>query len=102
MHVFYWIAVAVVAVASAARITRLLTIDEFPPVTFFRDRYESKTQGSDWQALAYCPFCMSFWVTIGVVLWGYFTDYQDAWWLVNGIFGGSYLAAILVKKDGDE
>lgn len=102
MHVFYWIAVAVVAVTSSARITRLLTIDTFPPVTFFRDRYEQRTSGSDWQALAYCPYCMGFWVTAAVVLIGYFTDWCTPWWLVNSIFGGSYLAAILVKNDGDD
>lgn len=122
MNEFHLIAAAVVTVLSAARLTRLLTIDEFPPIAYFRDIYEKHTEGNRWQALSYCAYCMSPWMTALVVLFGwlcgvYGTDPfhsigsgghdpssgdATAWWIINGIFAASYPAAILVRKDGDE
>lgn len=100
--VFFWIAVAAVVIASSARLTRLLTFDSFPPIKWLREKYAGWTDGSDWQLLSYCAYCASFWVTLAVVTWGVLTDWQTAWWFVNGIFAASYLAAILVRKDGDD
>jgi len=106
MQDFYWIAVAVVLVTSSARVTRLLTWDKFPPIAFFRDAYADWTDKTDrrrgWQVLAFCGYCMSFWVTLGLGLWGWLTDFQEAWWVANGILGASYLAAILMAFDGDD
>lgn len=99
---FFWIAVALVVITSSARLTRLVTFDHLPPVKWLREKYAARTDGSDWQLLAYCGYCASFWVTLIVVGWGYLTDWQTAWWIVNGIFGASYLAAILMSRDGDE
>lgn len=107
---FYWVAVALVTVISASRLTRLLVFDKFPPIKWVRDKYEDKTDGSGWQWLALCGYCMSPWVTLFVVGWGllsgvYGTDaYLDAapWWVFNGIFAASYLAAVFMAHDGDE
>lgn len=96
---FYWIAVAVVAVLSAARVTRLLVVDEFPPIKKVRDWYEERTDGSGWQMISYCSYCMSPWVTLAVVLWGWLTDFGTAWWVVNGAFAASYVAAFIVRHD---
>lgn len=98
---FYWIAVAAVTVLSAARLTRLAVYDDFPPVAWVRDRYESKAPGK-WKLLALCGFCASFWVTLAVVLWGWLTDFNEVWWIINAVFGASYLAASYVARDGDE
>jgi len=99
---FFWVAVALVTVTSAARLTRLVTFDHFPPVKWLRNKYAAKTDGSDWQLLAYCGYCASFWVTLVVVAWGWATDWQTAWWLVNGVLGASYDAAILMTNDGED
>lgn len=99
---FYWIAVALVTILSAARITRLLVVDEFPPIKAVRDRYEDRTDGSGWQAISYCAYCMAPWVTTALVLWGWLTDFATAWWLVNIIFAVSYLAAVFVRFDKGE
>lgn len=103
---FYWIAVAVVTVVSASRLTRLAVADDFPPVQFFRDRlYDALDRGErlrQWQIITWCGYCASFWITSAVVAWGYLTDWQTAWWLVNGAFAASYLAAILMANDGDK
>ena len=102
MDVLFWIAVAVVTVVSSARLTRLATFDAFPPVQWLRDKYDDLTDGGKWQILAHCPWCASFWVTLPIVLWGYFSDFHTAWWLFNGTFAASYLAAMVMVHDGDE
>jgi hypothetical protein len=99
---FVWVAIAAVTIASAARVTRLLTFDHFPVVKWLRTKYANWTDGSDWQLLAFCGYCASFWVTLVIVLWGLLTDWQPAWWFVNGVLGASYLAAILMARDGDD
>lgn len=101
---FYWVAVALVTVTSAARLTRLATVDKFPPVVWVRDRYAALTDRPrlvGWQLLMFCGYCFSFWVTLGVGLWGWLAEWNEAWWLANGVLGGSYLAAILMAHDGD-
>lgn len=108
---FYWLAVALVVITSAARLTRLATFDLFPPVKWLREKYAARTDGSDWQVVAYCGYCASFWLTALVVLtglwagvldqYGSLDNWQSAWWIVNGTLGASYLAAILMAHDGD-
>lgn len=102
MSVFFWIAVAAVTITSSARLTRLATYDHLPPVEWLRNKYADATDGSGWQLLAYCAYCASFWITLAVVLSGYASDWHESWWVVNGIFGASYLAAILMVHDGDD
>lgn len=114
---FYWIAVAVVTVLSAARLTRLAVADDFPPVKFFRDRaYNWLDKGPkrlQWQIITYCGYCASFWLALPIVLWGYvahvyghppndLTGWQTAWWIFNGVLAASYLAAIVMRFDGDD
>lgn len=110
---FYWVAVALTTIVSAARLTRLATVDKFPPVKAVRDWYENKTDGSDWQWLTLCGYCFSFWATLVIVGWGwlagvygnspfYSSDSLSAtwWWMFNGLFAASYLAAIVMANDG--
>jgi len=97
-----WAAVALVTVLSSARITRFLTFDSFPPMSWVRNLYAKWTDGSDWMLLFFCAFCMSVWVTASVVLAGWLSDWHPAWWLVNGISGGSYVAAMIQIRDGDD
>lgn len=101
----WWLAVALVTITSSARLARLATIDSFPPVKWLRDAYGAATDNKyllGWQELAYCPWCFSFWATLGVVLWGHLSGWCELWWVLNGALGGSYLAAILVAHDGDD
>lgn len=98
-----WLAIALVSVFSAARITRLVTYDAFPPSAWVRAKFDDLTNENDWSLLVHCGYCFSFWATIAVVLSGYFSGWHTAWWLTNSILGGSYLAAIVMAadKDGD-
>jgi hypothetical protein len=112
---FYWVAVALVTVVSVARITRLLVADKFPPIKYLRDIYEERTDGTGWQWLALCGYCVAPWVTLvvlGTGLWaGIYSQYTERsydnvgftiWWLFNAWWAISYLAAILMSNDGDK
>jgi hypothetical protein len=108
---FYWVAVVATTVLSVARLARLLVIDKWPPVKKVRDWYETKTDGSDWQWLTMCAFCMAPWCAVWVLAWGllagvYPLDYPasefwaQAWWVFNGWLAVSYLAGTYVARDG--
>ena len=109
---FYWVAVILVTIVSAARLTRLATVDKFPPVKAVRNWYEDKTDGSDWQWLTLCGYCFSFWAVLFVMIWGdlagVYSSAQDtslsaqAWWAFNLAFAIAYLAAMVMAYDGTE
>ncbi len=92
------LAIIVVIVASA-RLTRLLTADSFPPIVWLRIKWDNLTDGSDWNKLFHCHWCMSFWMTALVVLTGWLSELHLVWWLVFGTLAASYLAAMLVERD---
>lgn len=102
MTPFEWIAVAVVSVLSASRITRLVTYDAFPPAVRVRMWWDKVTKDGEWALLFHCAFCASFWITLAVLGAGWASDWHPAWWFVNGVFGASYLAAMVMLRDGDE
>lgn len=106
MDVFFWIAVAAVTVVASARLTRLLTFDDFPPIKFFRDRFDEfmdrGPKRRQWGLISYCPWCMGFWAALVVVLSGYFSDFHPVWWLVWGTLAAGYLAPMLMVRDGDD
>ena len=110
---FYWAAVVATTVLSVARIARLAVIDKFPPVKRMRDWYEDKTDGSGWQWLTMCAFCMAPWIALAVLATGLLAGVYNpateqsysnvgytAWWLFNGWLAISYLAGSYVARDG--
>lgn len=92
-------AAIVVGILSAARITRLVTQDAFPPVAWIRGTWDKHTENSSWNTLFHCHWCFSAWATLAVGLWGWLTDMQPAWWLFNGWLAASYIAAMVVERD---
>lgn len=101
-----WVFIAVVAIAGSARIVRLIGFDHYPPAEWLRAQWDARTdptgQGGGWNLLLHCGYCLAPWTTLGVLLWGYLTDWNMVWWMVNGWLGASYLTAILVAYDGDD
>lgn len=91
----------VVGVLSAARFTRLLTQDVYPPVAWLRAKWQAITHDGDWSELATCPYCAAPYISAAILAWGLLTDFQTAWWIVNGIMAGAYVAAIVVVRDGE-
>lgn len=102
---FRWVGIVLFTIISAARVTRLVTFDVFPPTRWFRDAWgevmDKHAITRPWAVLPYCQWCFSFWATLPIVLWGYFSDFHDPWWIVNGSLAASYLAAIFMSNDGD-
>lgn len=109
---FYLIVAIVATVLSTARLARLAVLDKFPPVKAIRDWYEDRTDGSGWQWLTMCAFCMAPWMALVVAGWGWAAGVYDhrpyaaespwftAWWVFNGWLAFSYAAASYVARDG--
>jgi undecaprenyl pyrophosphate phosphatase UppP len=95
------LAAVVVGTLSIARLTRLVTQDSFPPSAWFRSKWDALTDDGPWSTLAHCPFCISLWIAIPVILWGWLSNLHISWWLFNGWMAVSYLAAIVVMNDGE-
>ena len=93
-----WVAATLVAVLSTARLTKLLTEDNWPPARWVRDKWIARFQG-DWGELVTCPFCAAPYIAAGVLAWGWFTEFQWAWWAFNGWLAVAYVAAIVVARD---
>lgn len=89
----------VVGLLSAARLTRLLVQDTFPPILWLRDRWDAATEGSTWNMLAHCHWCMSAWTTLAVGATAYFTHLHPVWWLINVWFAAMYVVAWFVNND---
>lgn len=95
-----WVLVAaVVGIVSSARLTRLLTQDDFPPAAWLRIKWDDKTDGSSWNTLFHCHWCMSLWTTLPIGAWAYLSNLHISWWIVNAILAASYLNAMLVERD---
>lgn len=86
------------AALSIARTARLLTHDEFPPVRWLRAQALGRLP-EDWQLLATCPFCLAPYLTAGMFGWCWLSDLDTWWWVVNGWWAMSYVAAIVVARD---
>lgn len=97
---FQWVAAAVIGTLSVARTARLLIFDDLPPVKWLRaqiiGRYRDE---SDWVKLWSCQFCMAPWLAVGMGLWFWLGHDNPVWWIVNGWWAASYLAAIVVAYD---
>lgn len=55
---------------AAYRAVRLATVDDFPPVVWFRDHLTDWLEhrfGVEWAAGVACPWCAGFWICEGVV-----------------------------------
>lgn len=110
MHpTFYWIAVALVIVVATSRLVRLWTYDDFPPVAWANDKVSAALDAvaPSYGPLTFCPWCCGFWVALAVIGLGYPLDIYDwvgwpsLWWTVMGALAASYLAAMLMVRDGD-
>jgi hypothetical protein len=102
---FQWVAAAIVACLSAARITRLVTHDAFPPFVRVRIWYDDLTNENEWSLLLHCQYCFGVWAAGFVVGWGYLSGldgwWGTAWWLFNGWMSVAYMAAIIMSYDGE-
>ncbi len=60
---------AVEDVLAVFRLTRLATVDTFPPVQRLRWKVLQRWPDGDWRVdLGTCQWCLSFWLAVGVVI----------------------------------
>lgn len=98
---FQWIAAAVIGVLSIARTARLFVWDEFPPMEWLRLRLLSRTP-EKWEKLWSCQFCLAPYLALGMGLWAWASDFHWTWWVINGWWAASYVAAMVVAYDQPE
>lgn len=91
--------VLVLTVGAAARLTRLVGRDSFPPAARFREWVWSRWEDQWPDDLISCVYCVAVWVSapvaVSAYLWG-----DTGWWrILAGWLTLSYLAAVLVRID---
>lgn len=97
-----------IAILSVARTARLVTHDPYPPMVWVRERWDRLVTGK-WNELLHCPFCATPYMAVGMLAWMYLAlpgsrfgdEWSSAWWwlVVNGVWGLSYVASIIVAYD---
>lgn len=100
------IAAAVITVA-AARLTRLVTQDSYPPVAWVRAKWDDLTEDSDWNILLHCHWCLAPWIVLPMMVLGYFALHGHRpefhpWhlvWLFALWMALSYVASWIVNND---
>lgn len=97
----HYILAIIVGILSVARTARLLIFDDFPPIMWARVRVRAwvKNEDSKWLGLLDCPFCMAPYLTAGMLTWAWLSDLHWTWWVINGWWAASYLAATYVAYD---
>ena len=99
---FQWIAAFIITVLSAARTARLIVWDDYPPTIWFRMKWDDLTGENPWNKLFHCQFCLTPYLVAGIMVWGYLSDLHWTWWVANGWWAMSYLAASYVAYDQPE
>lgn len=100
MPPYEWHIAVIVGVVSVARTARLLLFDAFPPMVWLRVRILAMfPEDSSWSKIAECPFCLTPYLAAGMLGWAWLSDLNSWWWVINGVWAASYLAAILVAYD---
>ena len=102
---FLHVVAAIVGVVAAARITRLIVNDSFPPIVWLRMKWDDATakdgkEGS-WTLLAHCPWCAAPYVSAIILAWALLSHLHWTWWVFNGWMAGSYAASWIVFHDED-
>lgn len=97
----FWtiLAASIVAVFGVARLTRLTSEDNFPPVAAVRNWWIARFNKSNWSELAICPFCQAPYHAAIAFAWGWLSDLHWSWWAFYGWLALAYAAAIVVARD---
>lgn len=97
---FEWVAAAVIGTLSVARTARLLIFDKLPPMVWLRAKIVSwYKEDSSWSPLWECPFCMAPYLAVGMGVWYWLGGDNWTWWVINGWWAASYVAATYVAYD---
>jgi hypothetical protein len=101
----WWQAIlaVIIGVIGAARLTRILTIDDFPLSVKIRVWWQGLTKDGEWAKLVTCPWCAGPWITLGMVI-SFLVSFTApwlgwAWWVFWGWLALSYLVSQYVYFD---
>lgn len=93
-------------VVGVARLVRAVVYDDFPPSVWWRGWWISRTEGTGWESLFTCWWCLSFWVALICVGWWvaglFFLWAAWAWWIFWGALALAYLAPMVIVRDGQD
>lgn len=93
----------VVALIGSARLTRILTYDDFPPAVWLRITWAKVTKDGSWAKLAQCYWCAGPWVTLFAIVTFLLTFEASwvawTWWLLYTWMSLSYLVSMWVDRD---
>lgn len=92
-----------------ARVVRLVTVDDYPPVKWVRTKWAEKVNYSDWAKLLTCIWCASPWIILVLGGLGYAAGLHGTpadlsvlgqiVWLFCAWMAISYLASMIVRRD---
>lgn len=111
MSHFTLICAVIIGVLSVARTARLVVFDAYPPMVWLRAHWLARFGEEGWAKLLTCQFCMTPYMAAVMALWAWLAWHPEhgswgglhwTWWVVNGVWGLSYPAAILVAYDQPE
>lgn len=93
------LAATVVGILGVARLTRLVVDDDWPPMVWFRRKWDARLNKSSWVTLIECPFCVSPYFAAVTIGWAVLSDLHWSWWLFHGWLAVAYSAAMVNKRD---
>jgi hypothetical protein len=93
------VAATVVGIVAVARLTRLVVDDDWPPMVWFRRKWDRVTENSNWSVLVECPFCVAPYFAAAAIGWAVLSDLHWSWWLFHGWLAVAYLAAMVNTRD---
>lgn len=101
----WWQAIlaVIVGVVGSARLTRVITIDDYPPTIAIRIWWDTITKDGAWSKLVHCPWCMGPWITL-IALASFVVSFLHpalgwAWWIFWGWLALSYWTSQYVYFD---
>ena len=102
VDIVLWILAFIVGSLSAGRLTRLIVHDDFPPVVWFRIKWDDLTDESGWNKLFHCHWCLSFWAAAAVGGWAVLSDLHESWWIINGILAAAQVVPMILERDSKD
>lgn len=97
-----YIVAGLVAAVSAARLSRLISFDTFPPSAWLRAKWDAKTEGFTWNTLLHCVYCLPPWILAVIMATGLLSDLHPVWWVFNAWMALSYVSSYVLIYDGDD
>lgn len=103
-HPLILLLAVLVLVLGVARLTRVITYDQYPPTIAFRSWWIRRvTKGNGWGKLADCWWCAAPWVMAPAIGVFFLTPLQPwilwTWWIGLSWLSLAYVASMVIARD---